>query len=340
MTAKLSASSDGSYASLSVGADEVARFGNDYSGQPLSYRNKIINGAMVYDQRNGGASLTQTTSTPYSVDRFFVYGNVTSKFSIQRNADSITPPPGFNWYVGMTSLSSYTIGSGESYRFHQPIEGINCYDLDWGLSTASPATLSFWVRSTKTGTFGGSIYNGAANRCCPFSYTINAANTWEKKAITIPGDTTGTWEKGNLVGIYVTWSLGAHSNVCGTAGVWGSSLLFGVTGQTNIVDTNAAKLYLTGVQFEKGSIATPFEHRNIAVEYTLCQRYYQAIYMFVSATVYQGWFRTSFRDTPVYLSGGGAGFTTSGVVTTDQFYSSQTTGAYQTLRFSAEYGNL
>lgn len=340
MTTKLSSSADGAYSSISVGANEVMRFGADNSGQPFPFRNRIINGAMVIDQRNAGASLTQTTGVTYSVDRFYIYGSVTSKFSIQRNADSLTPPPGFGWYAGVTSLSAYSIPAGESYRFHQAIEGLNIYDFAWGTANASPATLSFWVRSSKTGTFGGSIYNDATNRCLVFSYTINAANTWEKKIITIPGDTSGTWEKGNAIGIAISWSLGAGSSYLGAAGSWGSSLLFGVTGQTNIVDTNAAKWYITGVQFEKGSIATPYEFKPVEQEFVSCFRYYESIYMYVSATGYPHAFKALKRDTPTYIGGGGTGFSNNGVLTTYEFYASQTTGAFQTLKFSADYGSV
>lgn len=340
MTTKLGSSADGSYSSLSVGANEVMRLGSDNSGRFTAFRNKIINGGMVIDQRNAGASLTQTASLAYSVDRFSVIGSVMSKFSIRKNLNSITPPAGFGYYVGVTSLSAYSIPSGESYRLQQGIEGLNCQDLAWGTASASPVTLSFYVRSSKTGTFGGCVYNNAGNRCYPFSYTINAIDTWERKTITIAGDTSGTWEIGTLAGLNVSWSLGAAGTVLGTAGAWGSTLYYGVTGQTNIVDTNAATWYVTGVQLEKGSIATPFEFKPINVEFEACFRYFESVYLYVSTTGYPHAFKVIKRDTPTYVGGGGSGFSNSGVLTESEYYASQTTGALQTLKFSAEYGSV
>ncbi len=237
-------------------------------------KNRIVNGGMVIDQRHSGSSVTPG-NFDYSVDRFNCILSQASKYSVQQNAGSVTPPTGFTNYLGATSLSAYSVTSTDYFALQQPIEGYNVADLAWGTASASAVTLSFWVRSSLTGTFGGSIYNAAANRCYPYSYTISSANTWEQKTITIPGDTSGTWPKDYTAGIYITWGLGAGASVSGTAGSWGSTLYRSATGATSVVGTSGATFYITGVQLEKGSTATPFEYRPYGTEFALCQRYYE-----------------------------------------------------------------
>jgi len=247
------------------------------NGGPLAgARNRIINGDMRIDQRNAGASVTPNLLA-YPVDRTFGFGSVTGKFSCQQNSGSVTPPSGFTNYIGAVSLSAYSVPSGEQYIFGQPIEGLNVADLGWGAAGAQSVTLSFWVRSSLTGTFGGALQNSAFDRSYPFSYTIGAANTWEQKAITIPGDTSGTWLKTNGVGIRLGFSLGAGSTMSGTAGAWAGANYVSATGATSVVGTNGATWMLTGVQLEAGSIATPFERRSYGQELALCQRYYFAL---------------------------------------------------------------
>ena len=234
-------------------------------------KNRIINGAMMIDQRNAGASVTNTTSVLYTVDRFGIVGSQASKFTAQQ---STIAPTGFINSLAITSSSAYTVGASEDFTVRQPIEGLNVADLGWGTASASPVTLSFWVRSSLTGTFGGSISNSAQDRFYVFSYTISAANTWEYKTITIAGDTTGTWLTTNGIGIRLFWSLGAGSTVSGTAGSWGTTFFRSATGATSVVGTNGATFYITGVQLEKGSTATSFDYRPYGTELALCQRYY------------------------------------------------------------------
>jgi hypothetical protein len=236
-------------------------------------RNRIINGDMRIDQRNAGASVTPTNAQ-YVLDRWMARLSQTSKFSVQQNAGSVTPPAGFDNYLGVTSLSAYTVGAGEAFGVRQLIEGFNTSDLAWGTASAVTVTLSFWVRSSLTGTFGGSLVNQGATRSYPFTYSINAANTWEQKSITVPGDTTGTWEKTNGTGIRVNFSVGSGSSASGTAGSWSGSDFFSATGATSVVGTNGATFYITGVQLEAGTVATPFERRQFGQELALCQRYY------------------------------------------------------------------
>ena len=236
-------------------------------------RNKIINGAMVIDQRNAGASVTPTANA-YTLDRWNYYcGGVASKASVQRNAGSVTPPTGFSNYIGLTSLSAYSVAATDRFGVQQAIEGFNTADLAWGTANAKTITLSFWVYSSLTGTFGGVIQNDAGTQYYVYSYTITAANTWQQKTITIPGSTTGVWRTDNGGGVFVGFSIGAGSTYLGTAGSWGSTLYFGPTGQTSIVGTNGATFYITGIQFEIGTVATPFEQRQYQQELALCQRY-------------------------------------------------------------------
>jgi hypothetical protein len=242
----------------------------------VNMKNRIINGAMVISQSAAGASVTQTTANLFPVDRFLVNGSVTSKFTAQQNAGSVTPPAGFINYVGCTSSSAYSVGVAEAFSLQQRIEGLNIADLGWGTANAKTVTLSFWVRSSLTGTFGGSLRNSAQNRSYPFTYTINSANTWEFETITIAGDTSGTWLTTNGIGINVNLSLGAGSTLSGTAGSWAGSNFASATGATSVVGTNGATLYITGVQFEVGTQATSFEYRMYGTELMLCQRYYQS----------------------------------------------------------------
>jgi len=238
------------------------------------FRNRIINGDMRIDQRNAGASVTIATSGTYTLDRWVGWASPTSKYSIEQTITGVAAPTGFAEYLGVTSLSAYSITSGDFFTVNQPIEGFNVADLAWGSASAKTVTLSFWVRSSLTGTFGGSVQNNAQNRSYPFTYTISAANTWEQKSVTIAGDTSGTWGTGNGVGIRLHIGLGVGSTYSGTAGSWAGTNYLSATGATSVVGTNGATLYITGVQLEVGSVATPFERKDYGRELAMCQRYY------------------------------------------------------------------
>jgi hypothetical protein len=237
------------------------------------FKNRIINGAMVIDQRNAGASVTPA-SNDYTVDRWQYNGTQASKFTVQRNAGSVTPPTGFTNYLGFTVASAVSVASSDFFVTRHHIEGFNVADLGWGTANAQPVTLSFWVRSSLTGTFGGSLGNSAQNRSYPFTYTISQANTWETKTITIAGDTSGTWLTDNGRGITLAFNLGSGATYSGTANAWAGALYFAPTGATSVVGTSGATLYITGVQLEKGSTATSFDYRPYGTELALCQRYY------------------------------------------------------------------
>jgi hypothetical protein len=242
-----------------------------------TFRNRIINGAMVIDQRYGGTATTNAING-YNIDRFQIVQTVTGKLIAQQNAGSVTPPAGFVKYQGITSQSAYSVLSGDYYLIQQAIEGVNIADLSWGTANAKTVTLSFWVYSSLTGTFGGSLRNNAGNRSYPFTYTISAASTWEQKTITVAGDTSGTWVTDNTgAGIWLAIGLGVGTTNSGTAGAWASSAYYSATGATSVVGTNGATFYITGVQLEAGSTASPFENRSYGVELALCQRYYQVV---------------------------------------------------------------
>ena len=238
----------------------------------VNMKNRIINGAMTIDQRNAGASITATTGTIYGVDRFFVQGSVTSKFTAQQ---STTAPAGFinSWLL--TSSAATTPSSSDYYYFAQSIEGLNCTDLAWGTANAKAITISFWVRSSLTGTFSGAVLNSASDRSYAFTFTINSANTFEYKTVTIAGDTSGTWLTTNGIGLVVRFALGAGSSFLQSAGSWGTGNVVGATGTTQWISTSGATFYITGVQLEVGSTATSFDYRPYGTELLLCQRYYQ-----------------------------------------------------------------
>ena len=239
------------------------------------FRNRIINGDMRIDQRNAGAAVTiSAAQNIYTVDRWFGNGeNTDGVFTVDQVTDA---PVGFTNSAKITVTTADTsIGSSQFYIFRQYVEGNNAADLGFGTANAKTVTASFWVRSSLTGTFSGAVNNATNDRNYPFTYSISAADTWEYKTVTIPGDTSGTWLTDNSRGVGLTFSLGCGSGSSATAGSWTStSPVFGATGATNLISTNGATFYITGVQLEVGSTATPFERRQFGTELALCQRYY------------------------------------------------------------------
>jgi hypothetical protein len=245
--------------------------------QYTGFKNRLINGNMVIDQRNAGAAVTPSVNAVvYTVDRWAFYGSVSpNRFSVQQNAGSVTPPVGFTNYLGFTVTSAYTPTGTDEQVFIQNIEGFNFADMMWGTASAQPVTLSFWVRSSVTGTHSGSIRNtNGYTRGYPFTFPISAANTWEYKTVTIQGDTGGTWSTGNTIGMQLCFNLGSGPSVLGTPNVWGTTYAFdGATGSVQLSATSGATFYITGVQLEKGSTATSFDYRPIQTELDLCYRY-------------------------------------------------------------------
>jgi hypothetical protein len=244
----------------------------------VTMRNRIINGAMMIDQRNAGASVSATNGA-YTLDRWattsYDGAATTGKFTVQQNAGSVTPPTGFKNYLGVTSSAATSVSSNGVYAVSQSIEGLNMADFGWGAVGAVPVTVSFWVRSSLTGAFGGVLSNSAGDYNYPFQYTISSANTWEYKTVTIAGPTAGTWLSTNGIGINVRFGLGAGTLWTEPAGAWTTSIAYSADSSVSVVGTNGATFYITGVQLEEGTTATAFEQRLYGTEYALCQRYFQ-----------------------------------------------------------------
>jgi hypothetical protein len=242
------------------------------TGLSFGMRNRIINGAMVIDQRNAGASIT---TNAYVTDRWLAEQTTDGVRTAQQVSDA---PTGFVKSLKLTTTTADASLAATQYSLvRQGIEGFNTADLMWGTANAQTITISFWVKSSLTGTFGGVAGNSAFDRSYPFTYSISSANTWEQKTVTIAGDTTGTWETTNSAGIQLYFGLGAGSTYSGTAGAWTGSGLISVTGAVSVIGTLNATWQITGVQLEKGSTATSFDYRPYGTELQLCQRYYWKI---------------------------------------------------------------
>ena len=245
-------------------------------------RNLIINGAMQVAQRGTSAVTINSGSATYRLDRFYASGaSSAGVYTVEQSTDA---PANFKNSLKVTvTTADSSIGSTANYRVQQSLEGQNISHLNYGSSDAQTITLSFYVKSSLTGTFGGRLSNSALDRSYPYTYTISSANTWERKTVTIAGDTSGTWLDTNGIGIALVWSIGAGSSRLGTAGAWAGTRYDGASGQTNIIATNSSTWFITGVQLEVGSNASDFEHRSFGEELGLCQRYYEKSYRYSDA---------------------------------------------------------
>jgi hypothetical protein len=240
----------------------------------MAGRNRIINGDMRIDARNAGASVTMDAATQFAVDRFST--NYTTAIGATLSIQQVTDAPsGFNNSYKFTVTTGASTSGTQGISLWHRIEGNNVADLAFGTAAAQDVTISFWVKSTLTGTFGGGLLNSAFNRSYPFTYTISSANTWEYKTVTIPGDTTGTWLTNNGTGMLVSFDWGTGDDRRGTAGAWVAARAQGALGAVKAVETTGATWQITGVQLEAGSVATPFERRLYGQELALCQRYYE-----------------------------------------------------------------
>jgi hypothetical protein len=244
-------------------------------GTTTGFKNRIINGNMIISQRNGTTATSQTNGS-YSLDRWYSLsydGSVTTgKYTVTQSS---TAPTGFINSLLVTSSAATSSGVNDIYAIGQAIEGYNIADLGWGTASAKTVTLSFWVRSSVTGTFGAFIRNAALDYSYPTTYTISAANTWEQKSITIPAPTSGTWPTNNGAGLYVWFQLQVGSNLVATPNAWTTSGVYGASGCVNFLNTNGATFYVTGVQLEVGTTATNFDFRSYGTELQLCQRYFE-----------------------------------------------------------------
>jgi hypothetical protein len=298
------------------------------NGGPLAgTRNRIINGDMRIDQRNNGAAVNNAADGTFAVDRWVRYQNVGAS-NVGRNLNGVTPPAGFTNYLGIQISTAGTATSSQYTNFQHYVEGFNSADLAWGTANAQAATISFWVRSSLTGTQGFALQNASSALGYPFTVTINVANTWEYKTVTIPGPTTGTWDTTNGRGIALIVDLGMGSSFRFTAGSWQSGNVQGVTGANSLNQTINATFYITGVQLEAGSVATPFERRSYGQELSLCQRYYQSgnfkLWGYNTASNAVGTtisFNTVMRAAPVVATPGAFG-SNAGTITIEATYGS------------------
>jgi hypothetical protein len=320
---------------IDAGTDQV-QVANLNGGPLAGTRNRIINGDMRIDQRFGGAAAIYGAGFAYVLDRWSGGATIASNMRVQQVTDA---PSGFTNSLKADAVTGATITASDYFSVLQSIEGFNVSDLGFGTASASSVTLSFWVKSSVTGTHSGSVRNSANDRSYPYTYTISSADTWEKKAIVIPGDTSGTWLTTNGVGIQVSFDLGTGSTFRGTAGAWASANYAGATGAVSPLATSGATWYVTGVQLETGSLATPFERRSYGQELSLCQRYYGTVTTQVTASATSPakgvFYKTSMRAAATIIAGGGAGFAAINS-TTEGFDCTQTSAASQTLTFSAE----
>lgn len=251
----------------------ITQSGEFDSDSTMGFKNRIINGGMMVNQRGGVISASGQTNT-YGVDRFAM--RTTSGSAVVSMEQSTVAPTGFyNSLLCTVTTADASLASGDLTALHQKIEGVNVPDIAWGTASAKSVTISFQVRSSLTGTYGVGIQNDASNRSYPSTFTINSANTWESKTVTIPGDTTGTWNLGTTsTALYVFFSLSAGSDfTSGTTNAWNAADRRGASGQVNWCATNGNTFYITGVQLEVGTVATSFDQRSISTELGLCYRY-------------------------------------------------------------------
>jgi hypothetical protein len=322
---------------LTLNSDQTATFAQSVDiPNTFGFKNRIINGGMVIDQRNAGVAIT---GGGFALDRFqTVLTAITSLVVASQQVTDAPSNSGFNYsykYTVTTAATAYSTG-GRTGILHR-IEGYNSADFMFGTVNAKSVTFSFWVKSSVTGTYSVGFLNDDSSRAYPATYTVNSANTWEYKTITIAGCPDGTWLTTNGRGIQVEFCLGADTSRLGTANTWNSAFVVGATGTTLLSNTVGATFQVTGVQLEKGSTATSFDFRPYGTELMLCQRYFQAASNFIYATSFARvcyMFPVQMRTAPT-LAGGGSGFSSSNV-TVAGYCGEQTSGATQSMTFSSE----
>jgi len=252
-------------------AREIADLGSP-AASGLSNRNLIINGAMTVAQR--GTSFTSISGVTYSVDRFFVQ-DVNSAAGEATVSQSTTAPDDFinSLKIDVTTADTSLVAA-DQYKIEHRIEGQNISHLNWGTSAAKTVTMSFWIRSNKTGNTQVALLNSANDRAYVATFTINTTDTWEKKELTVAGETSGTWLTTNGVGLRLRWGSFGSTYQTSSIDQWVSSeKMSRDDSPINFFDNTANELYITGVQLEVGDTATPFEHRSFGDELLRCQRY-------------------------------------------------------------------
>ena len=265
---------------VTIAADESVLFNETVTlssdlvpSTALSNRNMIINGGMQVSQRNGTSSFALTNGT-FGTDRW-KYNGDSSRLTAQQVADA---PAGFYYSLKLASVGNNSPGTTTGSGMWMQLEGDDVTRLSYGTASAKTVTLSFWVKSSIAGNFGGAFSNGAMNRAYPFTFPVTTS--WNRVSITIAGDTTGTWvTSGNGYGLRVILNSASGSNFnASSAGAWVGYDRRDVSGTVQLEATSGATLNITGVQLEEGSTATPFEHRSYGDELARCLRYYWRFY--------------------------------------------------------------
>jgi hypothetical protein len=248
---------------------------------PISFRNRVINGDFYIDQRNSGAATTPSVDGKSPIDRWKINIVGTGRCQVGQNLGAVASPTGFTSYFGMKVTTSNTVAANEYFFVSQVIEGVNTIDWMFGTSNAKTITLSFWVYSSLTGTAGGFVRNSGTSasnytRSYPFTFSIGSASTWQYTTVTIPGDTTGTWYNGQTDGIEFGINMWNGTTFQSTPGAWAAGNFTGPSGGTiNYAGTLNSFMYISGVQVEQGQVATPWERRLYDVQFAACQRYYE-----------------------------------------------------------------
>jgi hypothetical protein len=237
-----------------------------------TFRNRIINGAMTISQRNGTSSVSvAATGSQYTLDRYECIANTGGTYSAQQIT---TAPAGFSYSLGLTVTGTSTPSAGHQYTVEQYIEGYNIADINFGTANAKATTLSFWVYTSLTGTYSVALLGGSTSYVS--NYTVSSANTWTQITVAVPAQTGGSsWNTTNGRGLSIYWDLGSGSTLqTSTLNAWQSGTYTRSTTANTWISNSGATFYITGVQLEAGSTASPFENRSYGVELALCQRYF------------------------------------------------------------------
>ena len=242
------------------------------AGNASSFKNRLINGAMTIAQR-GTAAVTFDAADTYILDRWTQNNGGSATITGQQ---STVAPAGFINSLLVTTTSGGAPSSGQLRVLRQRIEGLNVSDLGWGTASAKTVTVSFWVRSNVTGTFACYVANASYNRSQVQTFSISVANTWEYKNVVFVGDTSGTWGTSTGIGIEFGFDVGSGSNFDATVGVWNAAFDSRTSGAVTLSTTTSNNIYVTGVQFEVGTVATSFDFRDYGRELLMCKRYYHA----------------------------------------------------------------
>ncbi len=257
-------------------------------------KNLIINGAMNINQRNGGSSVTVDGVGTYNLDRWCVHEATGGSVSVNMDGDPVNyPKSGVAQFTKAMQIAcasvDTSVSSSENVHFFQNIEGHNCAHLQWGTDNAKPVTLSFWVKTNKEGIYSVGLENNNANRNCIREFFHDGTHKWQKFSMTYPGCIDGTWEQNNGLGIRVRFCLtSADQYGDGKDGVWVTTDELHAGRQTNFMDNTSNRFFITGVQLEEGTVATPFEHRLYPEELALCQRYFEVINLYGAHSNYTG----------------------------------------------------